>query len=122
MSDKEAEKPSTSSFHLVVRHLETSHTRTYQRIRLIFSIITSRWSYQWTDTFMPQFSQELLIPLSSTVNVSLIRKDHVLYHRSGSYSGRVTDFLLDKETSLTLEEDCHYGSLHDCNHATVSCG
>ncbi|KIJ04592.1 hypothetical protein PAXINDRAFT_22114 [Paxillus involutus ATCC 200175] len=65
------------------------------------------WSYRWTDTFTPQFGQDLLIPLSSTVNVSLIRKGHVLYYLSGSYSGRVTDFHLDKETSLILEDDRH---------------
>jgi hypothetical protein len=126
--------------------LSPSHARYQKKEKTIEISIDDKvkWSYRWTDTFTPQFGQDLyvwrsysdrynpltvirrsLIPLSSTVNVSLIRKDHVLYHLSGSYSGRVTDFLLDKgmfsmeissldcvskcrlETSLTLEDDRH---------------
>ncbi|KIK71821.1 hypothetical protein PAXRUDRAFT_836581 [Paxillus rubicundulus Ve08.2h10] len=61
------------------------------------------WSYKWTKTFAPPLGRELLLPLSSSIKISLFGKRHVRDHLLGSYSGRVIDFLLDKETSLTLQ-------------------
>jgi hypothetical protein len=37
-----------------------------------------------------------IIPLSSTVKISLIGRHHSRDHLLGSYSGRIIDFLLDK--------------------------
>ncbi|KIJ10822.1 hypothetical protein PAXINDRAFT_16218 [Paxillus involutus ATCC 200175] len=65
------------------------------------------WSYKWTNTFAPLLDQDLFIPLSSTVKISLIGKHRVRRHRLGCYSARVIDFLLDQETPLTLQDDRH---------------
>ncbi|KIJ13343.1 hypothetical protein PAXINDRAFT_13906 [Paxillus involutus ATCC 200175] len=65
-----------------------------------------KWSYGWTNTFTPPLGQELLIPLSSTVQFSLVGTHHILHHLLGSCSGRIIDFL-DKETPLRLEDDRH---------------
>ncbi|KIJ19060.1 hypothetical protein PAXINDRAFT_97126 [Paxillus involutus ATCC 200175] len=62
-----------------------------------------QWSYKWTNTFEPLLSQDLHMPLSSTVKISLVGKHYVFYHLLGSYSGRVVDFLFDAETPLTLQ-------------------
>ncbi|KIJ11008.1 hypothetical protein PAXINDRAFT_16029 [Paxillus involutus ATCC 200175] len=48
-----------------------------------------------------------LIPLSSSVKISLIGKHHILHHLLGSYSGRVINFLLDQEMHLTLQCNDH---------------
>ncbi|KIJ13347.1 hypothetical protein PAXINDRAFT_13913 [Paxillus involutus ATCC 200175] len=65
-----------------------------------------KWSYGWTNTFAPPLGQELLIPLSSTVQISLVGKHHILHYLLGSCSGRIIDFL-EKETPLRLEDDRH---------------
>ncbi|KIK74838.1 hypothetical protein PAXRUDRAFT_835879, partial [Paxillus rubicundulus Ve08.2h10] len=62
-----------------------------------------QWLYKWTKTFAPSLGHELLLPLSSSIKISLFGKRSVRDHLLGSYSGRVIDFLLDKETSLTLQ-------------------
>ncbi|KIJ10370.1 hypothetical protein PAXINDRAFT_16596 [Paxillus involutus ATCC 200175] len=67
------------------------------------------WSYKWTKMFAPPLGQELLVPLSSTVQISLIGKHHTLHHLLGSYSGRVIDFLLEQDKPLTLQDD-HCGA------------
>ncbi|KIK81665.1 hypothetical protein PAXRUDRAFT_102350, partial [Paxillus rubicundulus Ve08.2h10] len=65
------------------------------------------WSYKWTKTFAPPLGNDLIIPLSSTVKVSFSGKHRVRHHLLGSYSGRVVDLLLDKETPLALKDDRH---------------
>ncbi|KIK76044.1 hypothetical protein PAXRUDRAFT_835484, partial [Paxillus rubicundulus Ve08.2h10] len=66
-----------------------------------------KWSYKWTKTFAPSLGHELLLPLSSSIKISLFGKHIVRDHLLGSYSGRVIDFLLDKEMSLELQgEGC----------------
>ncbi|KAF8835684.1 hypothetical protein BDN67DRAFT_937666, partial [Paxillus ammoniavirescens] len=67
---------------------------------------TVKWSYKWTNAFAPPLGQELHIPLSSTVQISLVGKHHMLCYMLGSYSGRIIDFL-DKETPLRREDDRH---------------
>ncbi|KIJ18422.1 hypothetical protein PAXINDRAFT_8670 [Paxillus involutus ATCC 200175] len=62
-----------------------------------------KWSYKWTDTFEPQLGQNLLMPPASIVKVSLGGKHRVRYHLLGSYSGCISDFFNNKETSLTLQ-------------------
>ncbi|KAF8840101.1 hypothetical protein BDN67DRAFT_686537 [Paxillus ammoniavirescens] len=98
-----------TKLHSLNIELSPSHAHFHKKEKIIEISIDdkTKWSYRWTDTFTPPFGQDLLIPLSSTVKVSLIRKDHILYRLSASYSGRITDFRLDKETSLTLEDDRH---------------
>ncbi|KAF8834470.1 hypothetical protein BDN67DRAFT_1016472 [Paxillus ammoniavirescens] len=66
-----------------------------------------KWSYKWTDTFAPTLGQDLFIPVSSTVKVSFIGKHRLFRHLLGSYSGRISDFLFDKETSLILHGEGH---------------
>ncbi|KIJ10394.1 hypothetical protein PAXINDRAFT_16621 [Paxillus involutus ATCC 200175] len=55
--------------------------------------------------FVPPLGQELLIPLSFTIQFSLIGKHHTLHHLLGSYSGCIIDFLLEQDKPLTLQYD-----------------
>ncbi|KIJ16631.1 hypothetical protein PAXINDRAFT_10344, partial [Paxillus involutus ATCC 200175] len=64
-----------------------------------------KWSYGWTNTFAPPLGQDLLIPLSSTIKVSLSGKRRIREHLLGSYSGRIIDFVFDKDKPLTLRDD-----------------
>ncbi|KIJ13564.1 hypothetical protein PAXINDRAFT_13528 [Paxillus involutus ATCC 200175] len=100
-----------TKLHSLNIELSPSHARYQKKEKTIEISIDDKDLYVWrsySDGYNPlTVIRRSLIPLSSTVNVSLIRKDHVLYHLSGSYSGRITDFLLDKETSFTLEDDRH---------------
>ncbi|KAF8833410.1 hypothetical protein BDN67DRAFT_1017584 [Paxillus ammoniavirescens] len=63
------------------------------------------WSYKWTNTFAPSLGKDLVIPLSSIVEISLIVKHHIRDHLLGKYSGRIIEFLLDKDKPLTLQGD-----------------
>ncbi|KAF8838503.1 hypothetical protein BDN67DRAFT_1070682 [Paxillus ammoniavirescens] len=74
------------------------------RKKIIISVDDKvKWSYKWTDTFAPRLGQNLLMSPASTVKVSLRGKHRVRYHLLGSYSGCVSDFFNNKETSLTLQ-------------------
>ncbi|KIJ06170.1 hypothetical protein PAXINDRAFT_20625, partial [Paxillus involutus ATCC 200175] len=66
-----------------------------------------KWSYEWTNTFAPPLGQDLLTPVSSTIKISLSGKRRIRKHLIGSYSGRIIDFLLDKDKPLTLQDDRH---------------
>ncbi|KIK76337.1 hypothetical protein PAXRUDRAFT_835399, partial [Paxillus rubicundulus Ve08.2h10] len=69
------------------------------------------------ETFAPPFEgRDLSIPLSSIVQISLFGKHLIRNHLLGSYSGRVIDFLINKEKPLVLQ-DCGYGAC-----ATVTMG
>ncbi|KIK79406.1 hypothetical protein PAXRUDRAFT_834122, partial [Paxillus rubicundulus Ve08.2h10] len=72
------------------------------------------WTHKWTkpasETFAPPFEgRDLSIPLSSTMQISLFSKHWIHDHLLGSCSGRVIDFVINKEKPLTLQ-DCGYGA------------
>ncbi|KIJ05704.1 hypothetical protein PAXINDRAFT_21060 [Paxillus involutus ATCC 200175] len=66
-----------------------------------------KWSYEWTDTFVPPLGQDLFIPLSSTVQISLFGKHRIRIHLLGSYSGRIIDLVINKGKPLTLQDRGH---------------
>ncbi|KIJ07625.1 hypothetical protein PAXINDRAFT_19198 [Paxillus involutus ATCC 200175] len=65
-----------------------------------------KWSYEWTDAFAPPLGQNLFIPLSSIVKISLVGHHRIRDHVLGSHSGRIIDFFLDK-APRTLQSDRH---------------
>ncbi|KIK92327.1 hypothetical protein PAXRUDRAFT_13288 [Paxillus rubicundulus Ve08.2h10] len=82
----------------------------YQKNEKVIKISVNdkvEWSYKWKKTFSPQLGENLIVPLSSTINIVLIGKRHIRDHLLGSYSGRIIDFLLDENRRLTLRNDQH---------------
>ncbi|KIJ19046.1 hypothetical protein PAXINDRAFT_8395 [Paxillus involutus ATCC 200175] len=66
-----------------------------------------RWSYKWTNEFVPRLGANFHMHASSMVEISLVGK-HRFYHRLlGSYSDRVVDFLTDPDTLLALQNGPH---------------
>ncbi|KIJ19063.1 hypothetical protein PAXINDRAFT_97128 [Paxillus involutus ATCC 200175] len=96
----------TKLYSLDIKLLDARYEKNEKEINLSVDDEV-QWSYKWTNKFAPLLGLNFHMPISSTVEISLVDK-HRVYHRLlGSYSGRVIEFLLDAERPLTLQHRLH---------------